>query len=388
MHLKIIPRLNFHFSFIDLMRSFKGFWKDYNDKVTIHLNSFFPKNRGVLFLNHARTGIYLILKSISLPKGARVGVMVYNCHTVFKAISFAGFNPVFIDVDDNYRISIDSLKQHANNLDALIVTHLFGISAPMDEIIEIMLGKPIIEDLAHSFLVEKDGEKLGSFGDAAVVSFGQSKFPSAGQGGFVLFNSDKVYKKAKKSLDNIPTPSLINNVSSLFKAYFISILMNKYIYGLITYKLKTIVGDQLDINKKFEFPIYQVNPFFLAVLNDRLVNIENDLSRQESNSKYLWENVLWNKSNKMTIPFFKIPIKVDFPEKLLSQALDSGLEIGMHFSKSIEWAKEYGYKNGVCANAELLIKKTITIPCHYNLEKSSLVNYVNFINKNIIYERE
>lgn len=386
MRFKIIPRLNFDFSFIDLILSFRGLCRDYNRKAISLITSHFPKSKGVLLLNHARTGIYLVLKSLSLPEGAKVGVLVYNCHTVFKAIDFAGFHPVFIDVDDDYRMCTTSLKHHANSLDGLIVTHLFGISAPMKEILEIMSGKPIIEDLAHSFLIEKNGAKLGSFGIASVGSFGQSKFPSAGQGGFVIFNDFDTYKKAKINISNIPHVSKLSSIMAAFKAYFMSVLMNKYIYGLITYKLKKSYGNHLDINEKFDFPIYQSNPLFSSVLHHRLAKVEMDLSKQKSNIRFLYDKALLNSYTCFKEAFFKIPIQISSTDSFLEKAINSGLEFGMHFSKSIDWAKEYGYKKGFCSNAELLIKKTITIPCHYNLNKDTLNKYVAFLNKNLIHE--
>ena len=66
---------------------------------------------------------------------------------------------------------------------------------------------------------------------------------------------------------------------------------------------------------------------------------------------------------------FMIPVQTDNPLDLIDQAYKKGIEFGQHFKDSINWALNYGYKYGNCPNAEKLIKKTVTIPCHYNLSE-------------------
>ena len=47
-----------------------------------------------------------------------------------------------------------------------------------NELKNIIKEKPLIEDCAHSFLSKKSGKLTGTFGDAAIFSFGKAKFPS------------------------------------------------------------------------------------------------------------------------------------------------------------------------------------------------------------------
>ena len=109
-------------------------------------------NGRIFYVNHGRTGIRLALSALELPEGSRVGVQVFNCHTVFNAIKTAGYNPVFIDITDQFQIDIDDLKKKSNKIDALIITHLFGIPADIDKVYDILSDIPVIEDCAHSFL--------------------------------------------------------------------------------------------------------------------------------------------------------------------------------------------------------------------------------------------
>ena len=68
-------------------------------------------------LNHARTGIVMALRA-ALPKGGRVGVVAYNCHTVANTVVNAGCVPFFVDVTsflkwfiENYPESMSEAKK-------------------------------------------------------------------------------------------------------------------------------------------------------------------------------------------------------------------------------------------------------------------------------------
>ena len=60
---------------------------------------------GEYLLNHARTGIVMVLR-VSLPNGGRVGVVAYNCHTVANSVVNAHCTPVFVDVTERLLIDV------------------------------------------------------------------------------------------------------------------------------------------------------------------------------------------------------------------------------------------------------------------------------------------
>ena len=78
--ISITPRLNFHFTMSDLMVAMKGIFV--RNSAETGLKKYFPES-DIYFTNHARTGLRLLLNSLDLPKSSKVGVLVYNCLTVF-----------------------------------------------------------------------------------------------------------------------------------------------------------------------------------------------------------------------------------------------------------------------------------------------------------------
>ena len=69
---------------------------------------------------------------------------------------------------------------------------------------------------------------------------------------------------------------------------------------------------------------------------------------------------------------FMLPIYLENRDNFIEYCAENGVEAGKHFSKSIQWAKEFGYETGTCPNAERIAEKVLVIPVHYNMKDSDL----------------
>jgi perosamine synthetase len=362
------PRLNYHFSLSDFFIAVVGIFTSKKNKLGFE--NYFP-NAKVYYTNHARTGLRILLNSFDLSENSKVGVLVYNCLTVFESINLAGFIPVFIESTNNYKIDVEDLRRKEEKIDALIVTHLFGIPSEIETIKSIMGKKPIIEDCAHAFLNKKNGKYLGSFGDGSIFSFGHAKFPAAAEGGIVIINNHKIESDFQKMFNKLKDENIFIQLTNVFKALLSTILMNKYIYGIFTYKLKQNVGDKVDLNNKYVFHERKVNKGFLKVFKKRLSRIQKLKTTQNKNSINILNSIEDVKSNSNQANFM-IPVKSKDSRALISVAFDNGIEFGQHFKKSILWAQNYGYRVNDCKNTENLIDKTVTVPCYYRLSKQDI----------------
>ena len=69
----------------------------------------------------------------------------------------------------------------------VIAVHQFGIRCPVDKLREILPARvSIIEDAAQAWETKRNGEFIGGYGDAVIVSFGASKPVALGAGGALL----------------------------------------------------------------------------------------------------------------------------------------------------------------------------------------------------------
>ncbi len=82
---------------------------------------------------------------------------------------------------------------------AVVVTHLFGLPARIDEIVALAdaRGIPVVEDCAQAFRARRAGRPVGSFGAIACFSTQQGKHITTGEGGLVLTDSDVLARRAR-----------------------------------------------------------------------------------------------------------------------------------------------------------------------------------------------
>ena len=94
-----------------------------------------------------RTALLAAIKALNLPPGARIGVPLYCCHVVFKAIAAAGCKPRFIDIEpETFCLSPEDLAAKRSQIEAVIAVHMFGNLCDMKKLKESAGGKAGRED--------------------------------------------------------------------------------------------------------------------------------------------------------------------------------------------------------------------------------------------------
>jgi len=108
--------------------------------------------------------------------------------------------PVFCDiVSDGFAIDPEEIRLKASKkAKAVIVTHLWGIPAGMDEILKVAEEKnlTVIEDCSHAPGATYKGRKVGSIGHMGCFSLQGSKSIVAGEGGVMVTDERLFYERA------------------------------------------------------------------------------------------------------------------------------------------------------------------------------------------------
>lgn len=107
--------------------------------------------------------------------------------------------PVFADVDPRtYNLTAESIEAAIGpRTRAIMVTHLFGNPAKMDEIMDLARSRdlPVIEDCAQAFGAEYQGQKVGTWGDIGCFSLQQGKHITTGEGGLVVTDNAELARR-------------------------------------------------------------------------------------------------------------------------------------------------------------------------------------------------
>jgi dTDP-4-amino-4,6-dideoxygalactose transaminase len=151
-------------------------------------------------LGRGRVAIEVALRAMGVGEGDLVVVPSYVCRSVLDPIFRVGARPTFADVSaTDLHVTAETiraaLKQETK---CVIVPHLFGNAAPIDEIEKLLQGTGIklIDDAAQSFGARCAGRLLGTFGTCGIVSCGPGKALAGSAGGLFVTNDPELYEAA------------------------------------------------------------------------------------------------------------------------------------------------------------------------------------------------
>jgi len=155
------------------------------------------------------SAIHLALKLLDVKKDDIVFCQSLTFSASANPIIYENATPVFIDSEiKTWNMSPDALEEAFIKYDkkgirpkAVIVVHLYGICANMDEIVKICdkYNTPIIEDSAESLGSIYKGKMTGTFGDYSVLSFNGNKIITSSGGGMLLVNTKDSSEKASRA---------------------------------------------------------------------------------------------------------------------------------------------------------------------------------------------
>jgi perosamine synthetase len=164
------------------------------------LASFVGVKHGVA-VSSGTAALHLSLLSLGIGEGSEVILPSFVCAALLNAVLYVRATPVLVDIDpDTYNISINDIQNAlSDRTGAIIVPHLFGLSADTDAIVS--LNVPVIEDCAQSLGAKLQGRPTGSVGAMSIFSFYATKMLCAGEGGAILTNDDNLMQQARDLRD-------------------------------------------------------------------------------------------------------------------------------------------------------------------------------------------
>jgi perosamine synthetase len=115
-----------------------------------------------------------------------------------------GAVPIFCDPDFTLQPTAEGVAARITpRTRAVVVVHLAGYPAPVDEIVALCQGKgiPVVEDCAQSWGARLHGQLVGTFGVAGCYSTNDFKHISTGEGGFVALRDADLYRRVSNYSD-------------------------------------------------------------------------------------------------------------------------------------------------------------------------------------------
>jgi len=182
------------------------------------LEKFLGKEVKVAALSAGTAAIHLALIESGVEHGDEVICQSMTFSASANPIAYCGATPVFIDSEpETWNLCPKALREAIENRmlkgkkpKAIIVVHLYGMPAKMDEIVAIAneYGITLIEDAAEALGSFYKGQACGTFGRFGILSFNGNKIITTSGGGALVSHTkddkDKIVFLSTQARDNAP----------------------------------------------------------------------------------------------------------------------------------------------------------------------------------------
>jgi dTDP-4-amino-4,6-dideoxygalactose transaminase len=154
-------------------------------------------------LSSGTAAIHLALKAAGVGEGDIVFCTTLTFSATANPIIYQNASPVFIDSDyKTWNMCPKALEEafiKYPNVKAVIIVHLYGLSADMDKIVELCkkYNVVLIEDAAESLGTYYKGKHTGTFGDYGIFSFNGNKIITTSGGGMLVSNNEERIAKVR-----------------------------------------------------------------------------------------------------------------------------------------------------------------------------------------------
>ena len=288
-----------------------------------HIDSFeknlseISNNYHVAALNSGTAAIHLALLVLGVKRNDNVICSSFTFAASNNPIIYVGAQPVLIDSEketwnmcpvllENAILELSSINKKPK---AIILVHLYGFPAKLNEIISISKKYkiPIIEDAAEAIGSTFNNKPLGTFGDLGIFSFNGNKIITTSSGGALISKNIDFIKKAKflatQAREDYPHYEhkeigynyRMSNVCAAIGLGQLEVLekrvkKRRYIYEYYKSKL----SDIKQIKFLEELPGYYSNRWLTTILFDKeaIINRETvrlNLLKENIESRPLWK---------------------------------------------------------------------------------------------------
>lgn len=174
-------------------------------------------------VNSGSNALYIALRALQLEAGSEVIISPVSDPGGVMPVPLAGFVPVPADsAPGSFNIGAEEIRARITpRTRAVIVTHIAGIPADMDAIMEVAREHDlrVIEDCAQAHGALYHGTKVGNFGHVGCFSTMYGKHHvTGGQGGLTFTRSEELSHRLRRHADRGKTfklPGAVTDVAAL-----------------------------------------------------------------------------------------------------------------------------------------------------------------------------
>lgn len=363
----------------EVVETLRSGWLSTGPKVAKFEKNFkqFIGSKYALALNSCTAGLHLSLIAAGIKKGDEVITSPMTFAATANAIIHTGARPVFVDIDIN-TMNIDPNlieKKITKRTKAIIPVHLAGRPCDMDAIMDIAKRHrlTVIEDAAHAIEAKYKGKKIGTIGHLTAFSFYVTKNLVTGEGGMVTTNNKEFAEKIQiYGLHGMSKGAWKRYSDKGYRHYQVVYPGFKYNMMDIQAALGIHQLNKINTNLERREEIWQHYDKALSGLP-----LKTPLSPEPNtiHARHLYTVLL--DINKLKIN------RDEFQHALYKQNIGTGIHfVALHLHPY--YKKTLNYKKGDFPNAELISKRTLSLPLSAKLDDNDVFDVIDSAKKILV----
>ncbi len=350
-------------------------------------------HKATLCVNSASAGLELILRWFGVTEGDEVILPAYTYAATANVIVHCGAKPVFVDINDDFNISIEAIKKAITSKTKVIMpVDIGGFPCDYDEINALVKEKEILSlfnanteeqkklgrililsDAAHSIGGIYKNKKVGSLTDITVYSFHAVKNLTTAEGGAIClnlsgtFDNEEIYKCLNtKSLHG-------QNKDALAKTQ-----IGNWRYDVIEAGYKCNMTDI-----QAAMGIVEIDRYDNDMLSKRkhIFDLYSQLLTQ-----YEWAQIPEYKNNTKASSFHVFLLRIkgiteQQRDEIISEIFKAEVSVNVHFVPlpMMSYYKKLGYKIEDYPKAFNNYSREISLPVYYDLTDENVQTVINAI---------
>ena len=324
--------------------------------------------------------LHLAALAAGFGEGDEVIVSSITFAASSNCVLYAGAKPVFADINpETYNIDPASIRKLITpRTKAVVAVDFTGQAVELDEIREICKEHNLllIEDAAHAIGTQYKNKKVGSIADFTTFSFHPVKTVTAGEGGAIATNDEKLYHRLLRLRSHGITRNPDEMVHPTDAKWYNEQVELGYNYRMTDFQAALLLS-QLDKLDRFIERRTQI----VKRYNEAFAECPELVLQQEIPESKTARHLYMIQLN----PELLTCTRREFFDALYAE----NVHAQVHYLP-VYWHSYYeklGYPKGLCPNAEYLYEHVMSIPLFYSMTDEDVESVITAIKKVLAYYR-
>lgn len=321
----------------------------------------------VVAVNSGTAALHAALLALDIKTDDEVLLPSFTFVATANAVVASGAKPVFVDINTkDYTIDLHDLKKKISRKSkAIIPVHLYGHPADLTELNEIANQHSlyIIEDACQSLGSTYKNKQTGTFGTMGCFSMYASKVLTAGEGGAIVTNEDKIADTLKMIRNHGMVEGYDTRVLGLnYRLPELSAAIAK----IQMKKLKTI----LDLRRR--------NSLLFSNLLETIIKKYNiQIPQEDQIKKFNWYlyTLAFNGSDDLTLR-----------DHIKKKLIENGIGVAVYYDPPVHktpFYQKFSSLNGDLQNTNWSSEHVLSFPVHPGVSEIDIQNIVNVLEKEL-----